>query len=347
MSKHIIVGDYHLGIYNDKKFLNYQFKIIDWIHQLAVKHEVDSIIHLGDYIDKRTSIDYETLYLIQENIEKCNTQYDISHVTLTGNHDTYYKNSSLVNFQDIILDKYPNYNVVSSTPTELDDILFIPWINESNEDKCIDILKKSSCQYVMGHFDIVGFKMSKNYHSHTGLNSNLFKRFKKVISGHYHLSSRKSNIIYVGTPYQLNWNDVNDKKYVYLFDTETGIIKRLENKLCLFEHIIIEDDSYDVDKAFYKNKFLKVYLNCDITIKIQNTIDWLIANNTKVDTISKDIIIQDNEELEDIINSDVDTNITESINIMLNDMDDIEEHDRECIMKIFKDIQTDSLREGI
>lgn len=40
-------------------------------------------------------------------------------------------------------------------------ILMMPWINTTNYSSCIDAMKKSSSQIMMGHFEISGFEMQR------------------------------------------------------------------------------------------------------------------------------------------------------------------------------------------
>ena len=48
-----------------------------------------------------------------------------------------------------------------------------------------------------------------------------FDKFERVYSGHYHMRSNKENIFYLGNPYEMYWNDVNDRdRGFHLFDTD-------------------------------------------------------------------------------------------------------------------------------
>lgn len=337
MSKYLIVGDYHLGIDNDE-LLEHQIKVIDWIYKVAYKTNVDKIIHLGDFVDKRTSIDYTVLRSIQKCIQKTN-KYNIPCISITGNHDTYYKNNSTWNFQDIILSKNNNFKVVTKNPKIIDGMLFVPWINSSNKDVCLDSIKNNNVKYLFGHFDVIGAKMSQIHNSCVGLNSKIFKKFKYVFSGHYHISSSLYNICYVGSPFQLNWNDYGDDKSVILFDSENGAMKRIYNKHNIFEKIKIEDDKFIYDENYYKNKKIKIYMNCDLTVKLQKVIDNIIESNISVDIISQEILLEQNENIETIINENINMSINEAVNSILDDMNDITVKDKQNIIKLFKGIQ--------
>ena len=49
-----------------------------------------------------------------------------------------------------------------------------------------------------------------------------FNKFEKVFSGHYHCRSDQETVHYLGNPYEMFWNDVNDtERGFHIFDTET------------------------------------------------------------------------------------------------------------------------------
>ena len=53
------------------------------------------------------------------------------------------------------------------------------------------------------------------------MDHSMFKKFKRVFSGHYHMKSKKDNVTYLGNPYQLYWNDYGCKRGFHVFDTDT------------------------------------------------------------------------------------------------------------------------------
>jgi hypothetical protein len=89
----------------------------------------------------------------------------------------------------------------------------------------------------------------------------LINKFELVLSGHYHTSSRKDNIWYLGSQLEFFWSDAHDPKYFHIMDTETRKIEKIKNNFTLFKKILYNDDkieynSYDVSDL--DNKFVKV-----------------------------------------------------------------------------------------
>ena len=89
-----------------------------------------------------------------------------------------------------------------------------------------NLLEKAD--YVFGHFEITDFYMMPGVKAKNGLTIKDFKN-KKVFSGHYHIRQEKDNIIYLGTPYQLNFGDAGNEKGFYILDTETNELQFFPN----------------------------------------------------------------------------------------------------------------------
>ena len=90
-----------------------------------------------------------------------------------------------------------------------------------------------------------------------------FKKFDIVMSGHYHHKSDDGQVYYLGTPYEIYWNDWEDPKGFHIFDTETRELERIVNPYNIYSKIyyndsvgVYFDDAYDFQK--YKDKYVKL-----------------------------------------------------------------------------------------
>jgi len=128
-------------------------------------------------------------------------KYDVHMVT--GNHDTYYKNTNSVNSPELLLKDYPNIKTYSS-PSEVKignlNVLMIPWICADNQEKTLKMIKKTKCQVAMGHLELQGFRVNRSLIMDHGFDANVFKNFTKVFSGHYHTRSDNGTVFYLGNP---------------------------------------------------------------------------------------------------------------------------------------------------
>ena len=206
--KAVLVTDSHLGIY----------KASDLYHQLTLdlfesivdtcnRNDIDTIIHLGDWFHNRKHINLKT---IDTAFQISDILTDFKVYIITGNHDTFYKHSINPTSLDIY-SEYDNIHIIKE-PTVLDNITLLPWGEYTEED-----IDKIDTDYLFSHLEINDFLMNTHYKFTGGLSPDLFKKFKKVLLGHFHTPSDRGNIRYLGGPYQMNFGDMGDRGY-YIFD---------------------------------------------------------------------------------------------------------------------------------
>ena len=212
-------------------------------------------------MDRRKYVSYRIAKDFRERF--INQFENINFHMLVGNHDTFYKNTNAVNsLQELVDGRYENIKVYEeATEVEFDGckILFVPWINVDNMSHTTNLLKTSDAQVCMGHLELNGFEMQKGMVMDNGWDKQEFKRFDMVLSGHYHHKSDDGQVFYLGTPYQIYWNDWNDPKGFHVFDTEKRELERIVNPRTIFSKIYY-DDSQEIndDVSSYKDKYVKL-----------------------------------------------------------------------------------------
>jgi predicted phosphodiesterase len=225
------------------------------------EYGITTVIHMGDAFDSRKSIDFVGLDWTRRVVLDPLSKYEVHLVT--GNHDVYFKNTNDVNSPELLLKNYKNINVYSD-PTEIQidglNIFLIPWINQENQEKTFSMIKNTKSTVAMGHLELQGFRVNGNLvmEDH-GMEWNLFSKFKKVFSGHYHTRSDNGVVFYLGNPYEMYWSDVNDKRGFTIFDTETLEHFHIDNPNKMFYNIYYEDTPHQTfDVREYKNKIVKL-----------------------------------------------------------------------------------------
>jgi DNA repair exonuclease SbcCD nuclease subunit len=188
-----------------------------------------------------------------------------THVII-GNHDTYYKNTNEINALQNLNISFNTKVYTSCETVNFDglDILFIPWICDANMEDSLHNIDKSTAQIVMGHLEIKGFEMHKGHLNEQGLDKDLFKRFEKVITGHFHKKSDDGQVYYLGCPYQIMWSDYNCPKGFHIFDTATRELTRVPNPLIMFKKFIYDDKKEDYSKkdlSDYENTYVKLFIS--------------------------------------------------------------------------------------
>jgi len=258
-----LITDTHFGARNDNiNFNEYFFEFYEnQFFPYLKEHDITDVIHLGDVMDRRKYVSYRIAKDFRERF--INQFENINFHMLVGNHDTFYKNTNAVNsLQELVDGRYENITVYEeATEVEFDGckILFVPWINADNMSHTTNLLKKSDAQVCMGHLELNGFEMQKGMYMDHGWDKQEFKRFDMVLSGHYHHKSDDGQVFYLGTPYQIYWNDWNDPKGFHVFDTEKRELERIVNPRTIFSKIYY-DDSQEIndDVSSYKDKYVKL-----------------------------------------------------------------------------------------
>ena len=114
-----------------------------------------------------------------------------------------------------------------------------------------------------------------------GMDADIFNKFDRVYSGHYHTRSNQENIYYLGNPYEIYWNDVGDTRGFHIFDTETLEHTPVNNPYKMYCVIYYDDNNYQIfDTREYENKIVKVIVRKKSnTKKFEKFIDKLYASN--------------------------------------------------------------------
>ena len=182
---------------------------------------------------------------------------------IVGNHDTFFKNTNDVNSPDLLLGEYKNIKTFDR-PTEVDGIVYLPWLCADNFEEATNVIKNTSSKVCFGHLEIAGFVMFKGqntHESHDGLDPSMFKKFDLVCSGHYHHRHGRGNIQYLGNPYQMFWNDHEDERGFHIFDTETLELEFIKNPFSIFEKYYYDDEKEDpnsIDPECFAKKLVKL-----------------------------------------------------------------------------------------
>jgi len=93
-----------------------------------------------------------------------------------------------------------------------------------------------------------------------GMSPDVFKRFEMVLTGHYHVGSKKDNIWYLGSQMEFFWSDAHDPKFFHIIDTETRQVEKIRNNNTLFEKVVYNDEEIDYNNynKDLSKKFVKV-----------------------------------------------------------------------------------------
>jgi hypothetical protein len=262
-----ILNDTHCGTRNSSDIFidNAEKFYSDVFFPYCMEHDIKHVLHLGDYYDNRKFINFRALNRNRHHFLKPLRDNGMTMDIIRGNHDTYYKNTGELNSLKELLGHYMNEVTIIQEPTVREygslKVGLVPWIDAENEERSLNFLANAKCDWIGGHFDIVGYEMLKGIKCEHGLDPQVFKRFEQVLSGHFHTKSSQGNITYLGSQMEFFWNDAHDDKFFHILDTETRELTAIRNPHTLHHRIYyndVETDYLQYPLDAIDGKFVKV-----------------------------------------------------------------------------------------
>ena len=272
-----LITDTHWGVRNDSLIMHNQMKrfLDDIFFPSLIENNIDTVVHLGDLVDRRKYINYLTAKRLRDDFLNPIWEKGITMHIIAGNHDTFYKNTNEVNsLKELVSGKYDNVHIWDQLPINWNfggtNILLLPWICDENRDATLEAIKNSKSPIVMGHLELNGYEMYRGHISDHGDDPKIFDKFDLVCSGHYHTRSNSSNIFYLGTPAQYTWSDYNDDKGFHILDTETRALTFIQNPYTCFKKFFYDDLNKQMDEVllFDANEFKDCYVKVVVKNKI-------------------------------------------------------------------------------
>ena len=301
-----IITDQHFGARkNSKLFHDYFLKFYeDIFFPTLIKEGITTIVDMGDTFDSRKGVDFVSLEWAKNNYYDKLAELGITVHTIIGNHTAYYKNTNDLTGVGLFLREYDNvkiYPEAEEVRIDKTNFLFVPWINPENQEKTFQLIEESDSPCVMGHLELNGFMATRGHYMEHGMDAGVFDKFDRVFTGHYHMRSNQGNVFYLGNPYEMYWNDVNDRKRgFHLFDTDTLVHTPVNNPYQLFHNLYYEDTPHQMlDITKYNQKIVKVIVRKKSDPKqFEKYIDKLYSSNLAELKIVENFDFTEGEEFE-------------------------------------------------
>jgi len=343
--KVLVITDQHFGVRNDSQiYVDYYQKfystvVIPFIEAYNIKH----VLCLGDTFDRRKSVNFLSLEAAKgmwfDPLEKMG----VTLTMLVGNHDIYYKNTLRINAPSLLLGEYGNIQVVDSPGEFLLGslpVLGIPWICDDNRSRVYELLEQSTSTLCVGHLEFTGFESVPGIVMEHGISIEPFKKFNKVLSGHFHTKSNKGNIHYLGNPYELYWNDYKAKRGFHILDTETLDLKFYRNPFTMFHKEYYNEDTVDLTKDFsdIQNKYVKLIVEKkDDILKFDRFLKLIYDSHPAELKIIEDLSFEYPED-------QIDLEIEDTLTMLEKFIDEVEfKVDKSSVFGIIKTLYTEAL----
>ena len=324
-----LISDTHFGQKNfSKSIFTTQMEFFEQeFFPYIIKNKIKNVFHLGDIVHNRNTIDLWILQELKTRFFKWFDDNDVKLHLLIGNHDLYYRSTLDYSFQKENLKEFKNCLIYDKeTIIEIDryTIAMVPWICDTNT-----YILPENVDILFGHLEMRDFPMMKNILSHDGYEVNIFKNYKYVFSGHYHTKSNKENIYYIGTQYQLTWNDYNEEKGFYVLK-DNYKLEYIKNSISpKFVKIFYNDGELKQTGLFTKEiiteeeaikiteqNFVRLYtISCTNQYKLDNfhsSLSLVSKNDYKIE------IVDLREVIEDYDFSGIEDNEENTIDIIIN-----------------------------
>ena len=341
-----LLNDTHWSARGDSQiFLDYFMSFFDKVFfPYMEEHGITTIIHAGDFMDRRKYVNFNILNQVRDRFISRMQDSRIEMHCILGNHDVYYRNTNRVNsLQELFYNDMTIYDEPQVVNFDGLDIALLPWVNKENYEQSIKFIKTANAPILIGHLELDGYHVMRGIEYKGGMDPNLFKRYEKVLSGHFHCRQERDNILYMGTQYQITFSDLNETKGFHVLDTETREVEFIVNPFKMFVELKYNDEDGTLDDnsdfKHLKDTYVRVIVeHKDHPYSFDRFIDKMYdAGVAKITTVEEALDISDDDEK--ILDLAQDT-----VTLINSEVDNIEEvKDKAKMKKIIKDLYMESL----
>ena len=341
-NKVALITDTHFGVRKGSQIFHDYFErfYADTFFPTLEQRGIRTCIHLGDVFDVRKGIDYWSLDWAKRVFFDPLDMRGIDTHIIVGNHDIFYRTSLKLNSVQLNLKEYTNlsvYNRPETATIQGTEVFMVPWICDDNAEQFVSERDKTDAQICMGHLELAGFYANKDYQCQHGTDPKAFGKFDTVFSGHFHKKSTRSNITYLGNPYQLYWNDLDEERGFHIYDLDTGELEFIPNPTSMFHKVFYNESK---TKLFNPNKFKDSYIK--IVVEDKSTpkkLSSFVDNLYRVGVHDIKIIEQFSLEVDDDVEVEGEDTLTTLTNYV-NAMDD--NINKTSIIEIFKSLYVEA-----
>lgn len=323
-----LLQDLHLGVRNGSAAFRefHMMYLLEYALPYFHSKGITTVLSGGDVMDSRRSLlALDRHWIVNKLIPKLK-EFNITIFALCGNHDSGLKDSLEVNWINWLAAESDGYIVEISKPQDLTvgdcTYAMIPWICKDNYEETLKYIENTDATIAIMHAELEGFSMGGSLCTHGTIDANLLSKFDQVLSSHFHCQSKRGNIEYLGTNFDLTWGDYEDCtiKGITTINNLTQHKTFLPNpegmsifKVLEYNHSDITstkvgkkwlDKSYLEDTLHLKNKVVRIevtdrsnsshykaFLN---TLRLIDCVNFNVLDLTKeVETFEQDVTVEE------------------------------------------------------
>lgn len=196
----LIISDLHLS---DNPLEEYRFYVFDWLEELKEQYDIENIFLLGDITEKKDHHSAKLVNMVAEELNALASNIYRLWI-LRGNHDGVDPSWPFFKFLQT-----NNRIMYITEPTYAgSDYLFLPH-SKDPANEWPDFIREyiEDTKFIFMHQTVKGAKSSNGFLLE-GLDPNIFSKFNGLcFSGDIHTPQEVGSVIYVGSPYPVNFGD--------------------------------------------------------------------------------------------------------------------------------------------
>jgi len=305
MARVVLTSDWHIqsGIYTD-----IGMDYISYLQEFCKENGIKNIIIAGDIFEKSAKIQNDAFIPLFFKFKELRDQ-GLNVITILGNHDIFsVDNDSLVETFSVFGDVVKGFEQIELGGRKID---LLPYTKREDDIP-------TDGDLLITHLSIADFQFDNKYHVNekAGFSRKLFSGYNKVFSGHFHRPQSKGNVIFIGSPYQMNFGEIGQKKGFIVLDLETDKWERHYYDQAPVYKKINGEDFQNVD---VNNSFVQVVIKekLDNYVKLKHILYEKGALNVTpyfIDTaddisVNEDAKIDMNSSVKDMVNEYIMNNI--------------------------------------
>lgn len=265
-----MIGDTHFGTRNNSgvwknDMIDFFYRFVEWLPEDNFDKDRDILMFTGDIFHSREFMNIMIGNAILDMFEMLSGVFSRGIFVILGNHDQYMRKNSSIHSMRLIAGKFKNIHVFES-PSQLNidgkKMLMLPW-NDVAADVA-ETLYSDDSEYLFSHLDIDGFKYNKAVPVSNGVPRELLSKYSAVYNGHLHHRQKSGNAICLGTPYQLDYGDVDTERGWYAWRAETGELDFFKNewspKFVEIDFDTLVNGTFETARNLMHNNYVKVYV---------------------------------------------------------------------------------------
>lgn len=228
----LFVGDPHLKI---SRF-DLAVRFLNWVCEVKEELKPDLVVNLGDTFNDHAVLRSEIISEFKKHVRdivRDGTEY----FYVLGNHDQHKPGDSKYHALQGI-DGINNFHVFDKI-VETEGITYVPYTHNPEE------FPKIKTQLCVAHQTFIGcdYGFFRPEEGVKGPDTGA----ELIISGHIHMRQQFDNVIYPGTPYAQNLNDINQSKGLLLFDASSYVCEYVESPFPLYKGLKFDLRETSVD----------------------------------------------------------------------------------------------------